>query len=59
MSETENKQQIITREQMEHMFKMFQELHKPNPPTLIPAEPILPDLRVAEKLNYQNYIIWW
>ncbi|CAO2841169.1 unnamed protein product [Amaranthus hypochondriacus] len=58
MSETENQQQAMLMEQMKQMFKMFQELHKPDPPTLIPTEPILPDLKVAEKLNYHNYNMW-
>jgi hypothetical protein len=55
MAENSNtEQQIFMMEQMERMFKMFQEMHKPNTPTEI----ISPDLKVAEKLNHQNYTSW-
>ena len=36
---------------MEQMFKQFQQMNKPN----TNLETISPDLKFAEKLNYQNY----
>ncbi|XP_057529718.1 uncharacterized protein LOC130808253 [Amaranthus tricolor] len=53
MAET-NPNQIITMEQMEHMFRLFQQMQKPN----TTLETISPDLKLAEKLNYQNYTTW-
>ena len=53
MAETDSKQ-LITMEQMEHMFKLFQQMHKPN----TTLETISPDLKIAEKLTYQNYTTW-
>ena len=53
MAETDSKQ-LITMEQMEHMFKLFQQMHKPN--TTI--ETVSPELKIAEKLTYQNYTTW-
>ena len=40
--------QLITMKQMEHMFKLFQQMHKPN----TTLETISPDLKLAEKLTY-------
>ena len=54
MVETGSKQ-LITMEQMEHMFKLFQKMHKPN--TTI--ETISPELKIAEKLTYHNYTTWY
>ena len=42
MAETDSKQ-LITKEQMEHMFKLFQQMHKPN--TTI--ETVSPELKIA------------
>ena len=53
MAET-NPNQIVTMEQMEHMFRLFQQMQKPN----TNLETISPDLKLAEKLNYQNYTTW-
>ena len=53
MAETDPKQ-LITMEQMEHMFKLFQQMHKPN----TTLETISPYLKLIEKLNYQNYTTW-
>ena len=53
MSETDRKQ-LIMMEQMEHMFRLFQQMHKPNS-TL---ETISLDLKLAEQLYYQNYTMW-
>ena len=53
MAETDQKQ-LITMEQMEHMFRLFQQMHKPN----TTLETISPNLKLAEKLNYQNYATW-
>lgn len=46
-------QQLITFEQMEHMFKLVERMHKPTQ-----IETVSPDLKVAEKLNHQNYTSW-
>ena len=53
MAETDPKQ-LITMEQMEHMFRLFQQMHKPN----TTLETISPYLKLIEKLNYQNYTTW-
>ncbi|XP_057546216.1 uncharacterized protein LOC130825160 [Amaranthus tricolor] len=53
MAET-NPNQLITMEQMEHMLKLFQQLNKPN----TNLETIPSELKLAEKLNYQNYTTW-
>ena len=53
MAETDPRQ-LITMEQMEHMFKLFQQLNKPN----TTLETIPSELKLAEKLNYQNYTTW-
>ena len=53
-TDTNTNQQIITFEQMGHMFKLFERMHKPN----TQIETVSPDLKVAEKLNYQNYTTW-
>ena len=39
---------------MEQMFQMFQQLSKRNNPTETPSA----DLKVAEKINCQNYTKW-
>ena len=39
---------------MEHMFKLFQQMHKPN----TTLETISLELKSAGKLNYQNYTTW-
>ena len=36
------------------MFQLFQQIQKNNQAT----EPSTPELKVAEKLNYQNYTKW-
>ena len=53
MAET-NPNQLVTMEQMEQMFKLFQQMKKPN----TNLETISPDLKLAEKLDYQNYTTW-
>ena len=53
MAETDPKQ-LITMEQMEQMFKLFQQMHKPS----TTLETISPELKLAEKLTYQNYTTW-
>ena len=53
MAETDPKQ-LITMEQVEHMFKLFQQMHKPN----TTLETISPELKLAEKLTYQNHTTW-
>ena len=47
-------QQLMTFEQMEHMFNLFKQMHQPN----IQIEIISPELKIAEKLNHQNYTSW-
>ena len=57
MAETDPNQQIVTMAQMEHIFKMFQQMQqKTNTNTTTEITPS--DLRITEKLNYQNYITW-
>lgn len=50
MVETNPNQQLVTMAQMEHMFKMFQQMQKSNTTT----ETSSTDLKIAEKLTYQN-----
>lgn len=41
------------------MLKMFQQMNKRNTPNLPNPETITPDMRIVEKLNYQNYTTWY
>ena len=41
-------------DQLEKMFQLFQQMQKTNQNT----EPSTPELKVAKKLNYQNYTKW-
>ena len=58
MSESESKsdanQQLMNMEQLEQMFQLFQKMQKLNTAN----EQSTSDLRVTEKLNYQNYSKW-
>ena len=54
-NKNQNNQQLISVAQMEQMFQYFQQLTKQNNPT---SEPQSTNLRVAEKLKYQNYTKW-
>lgn len=48
--ETNTDQQLINMAQMEQMFKFFQQMQKANQTTYLSTL----ELKVAEKLNYQN-----
>lgn len=47
-------QQIITNDQMEHMFLLLLQMNR----TTRNSDLSAPKLKVAEKLNYQNYTNW-
>ena len=53
-AEIDSTQQLVTMKQMEHMFKLFKQMHKPN----TALETLSPDLKIAEKLTYQVYTTW-
>ena len=53
-NQTNPNQQIITVAQLEQMFQMFQQMNKQNQT----IESSSTELRVAEKLSYNNYTTW-